>query len=59
MEMKLNKKQLRLLELVEKCGYLFRNEVNKQEYPDSMIDALINKGLLAECKNKLTSTTAV
>tara|TARA_R100000789_G_C2968561_1_gene140073 strand:+ start:444 stop:617 length:174 start_codon:yes stop_codon:yes gene_type:complete len=56
--MKLNKRQLRLLELVEKCGYLFRNEVNKQQYPDSMIDALIKKGFLAECKNKLTSTTA-
>ena len=57
--MRLSKKQLRLLELVEKCGYLFRNEVNRQEFPDSMIEALINNGLLAEHKNKLTSTTAV
>jgi hypothetical protein len=56
--MKLNKKQLRLIELVEKCGYLFRNEVNKQEFPDSMIDTLIKKELLAEYKNKLTSATA-
>ena len=55
--MKLNKKQLRLIELVEKCGYLFRNEVNKQEYPDSMIDALIKKELLVEYKNKLISAT--
>jgi len=54
---KLNKKQLRLVELVEKCKYLFRNEVNKQEFPDSMIDALIKKGLLSEYKNKLTSAT--
>lgn len=59
MKVKLSKKQLRLLELVEKCGYLFRNEVNKQKYPDSLVDALINKGMLSECKNKLTRTTAV
>ena len=56
--MKLNKKQLRLVELVEKCGYLFRNEVNNQEFPDSMIDSLIKKELLVEYKNKLTSATA-
>ena len=54
--MKLNKKQLRLIELVDKCEYLFRNEVNKQEFPDSMIDALIKKGFLSEYKNKLTKT---
>ena len=56
-KMKLNKKQLRLVESVERCGYLFRHEVNKQEYPKSMIDALIKKGLLAKHKNKLTSAT--
>lgn len=55
--MKLNKKQLQFIEHVEKCKYLFRSEVNKQRYPDSLIEALIKKGLIAECKNKLTSTT--
>ncbi len=57
--MKLNKRQLKFMELVEKCGYLFRSEVNTQEYPNSLVDALIKKGLLVECKNKLTSTTDV
>jgi len=57
--MNLSKKQLRFVDLVDKCGYLFRNEVNRQEYPDSMIDALIKKGLISEYKNKLTRVVAV
>lgn len=55
--MRLNKKQIRLIEILEKCKYLFRSEVNKQEFPDSMIDALIKKELITEFKGKLTSST--
>lgn len=55
--MKISKKQLQLIEQIEKCGYLFRDEVDKRIFPESMIDALIRKGLLREFKNKLTSTT--
>ena len=55
--MKINKKQLSLISLIEKCGFLFRDEIDKQKYPDSMIDSLISKGLISEFKNKITSTT--
>lgn len=44
--MNISKKQLKFIELLEKCSYLRRNEINKQEYPDSMIEALINKKLI-------------
>lgn len=55
--MSISKKQLRFIELVEKCGYLLRNEVNTQEFPESMVTALIKKGLLKEEGSKLVSTT--
>lgn len=55
--MRLSKKQNKFIELVEKCGYVFRCEVDNQEYPNSLIDALISKGLLSEYKGKITSTT--
>ncbi len=55
--MKVSKKQSKFIELVEKCGFVFRHEIDFQTYPESLIDALISKGLLAEYKNKITSTT--
>lgn len=56
--MQISKKQLKFIKLVEKCEYLFRGEVNFQEYPESLIDSLINKGLLKETNSgKLTSST--
>lgn len=48
---------MKLIELVEKCGGLFRDEIDKSTYPDSMIDSLLSKGLLAEFRNKITSTS--
>ena len=57
--MRLNKKKLELVGMIEKCGYMFRGEIDKSRYPDSMIDALIENGLLAELKNKITSKTGV
>ena len=56
--MKLNKKQLRFIEIVEKCGYLLFCEVNTQEFPISMVNALIAKGLIVKDGEKLISTTA-
>lgn len=56
--MKINKKQLRFIEIVEKCGYLLFCEVNTQEFPISMIYALIAKGLIVRDGEKLLSTTA-
>jgi hypothetical protein len=58
-DMKLNKKQLRFIEIVEKCGYLLFCEVNTQEFPISMVDALISKGLIVRDGEKLLSTTAI
>lgn len=55
--MRISKKQLRFIGLVEKCRYLLRNEVNTQEFPETMINALIKKGLLREEGSKLISTT--
>ncbi|MAF36370.1 hypothetical protein CL622_04600 [archaeon] len=55
--MRISKKQLKLIELVEKCNYLLLSEINKQEFPDSMINALINKGLLFEHEGAIASAT--
>lgn len=44
--------------LLERSGGMFRNELNEAQYPKSLIDALIDKGLVAEFKGKLTSYTA-
>ena len=57
--MKLNKKQLRFIEIVEKCGYLLMCEVNTQEFPISLVDALVKKGFIARNGEKLVSTTAI
>ena len=57
--MRINKKQLKLIVLLERSGGMFRKELNETQYPASLIDTLIDKGLVAEYKGKLTSTTAV
>ena len=57
--MRLSKKQLRFIEIVEKCGYLLVCEVNTQKFPISMVDALIAKGLIVRDGEKLLSTTAI
>ena len=56
--MKISNKQLYFIGVLERCGGLFRHEVNKQLHPDSMVDALIAKGLIAELEGKLTSVTS-
>jgi len=55
--MKISKKQNEFIVLLEKCGFLFRSEVNFQQYPESLIASLKAKGLVVEYKNKLTSTS--
>jgi hypothetical protein len=56
--MNISKKQFKFISLLEKCGYLCRKEINKQEYPDSMIDALIYKKLIFEHEGAVASTTS-
>ena len=55
--MRISNKQRKLIKLIESCSGLYRNEINKSIYPDSMINALIEKGLLSEYKNRITSST--
>ena len=55
---KLNKKQSALVALIKKAKFMFREEVNKQTYPESMIDSLIHAGVLVEFKNKITVADA-
>ena len=57
--MRISKKQLKLIVLLERSGGMFRKELSETQYPASLIDALIDKRLVAEYKGKLTSTTAV
>ena len=57
--MKISKKQHELILLIEKCGYLFRKEVDNKVFPESLIDALISKELISELDGKLLSTTVV
>jgi len=45
--MKLSKKQVKLIELLEKCNGLYLNEINQQEYPMSMVASLIVKGAIS------------
>ena len=52
--MGISKKQLKLIVLLERSGGMFRKELNETQYPASLIDALIDKGLVAEYKGKLT-----
>ena len=56
--MRISKKQLKLIVLLERSGGMFRKELSETQYPASLIDALIDKRLVAEYKGKLTSTTA-
>jgi len=55
--MNISKKQLKFIELVEKCGYLLKDEIDKQQYPDSMVSALIEKKLIFEHEGMLAITT--
>ena len=55
--MRISKKQFKFIDFVEKCNYLLRSEINKQEFPDSMIDALIEKQLIFEHEGMVASTT--
>lgn len=57
MKLRISKKQLNLISLLERSGGMFRCELNETQYPTSIIDSLIKKGLVAEFKGKLTSTT--
>jgi len=53
--MKLTKKQVKFIKLVEKCKFLFISEVDQSEYPLSMIESLEGKGAVSIFKNKITS----
>lgn len=55
--MNISKKQLKFIELVEKCGYLLKSEIDTRQYPDSMINALIEKQLIFEHEGMVASTT--
>ena len=55
--MNISKKQFKFIELVEKCGYLLKAEIDKQQYPDSMVNALIEKQLIFEHEGMIASTT--
>jgi len=45
--MRLSKKQIKLVELLEKCGGLYLHEINQQEYPMSMVASLNVKGAIS------------
>jgi len=55
--MKISKRQLELISLLERSGGMFRCELMDHKYPRSMIDALIKKGLVSEFRGKLTNST--
>ena len=55
--MNISKKQLDFIDVLERCGGMYRHEVYEVKYPHSMINALIEKELVVEFKNKLTSAT--
>lgn len=52
--MSTSKKAKKLVSLVKKCGYLFRSEIDKSSYPDSMIDSLVDNGILNQEGSVLT-----
>jgi len=56
--MKISKKQLRLIILLERSGGMFRHEIAESQYPQSLINALVKKELINDFKGKLTSATA-
>jgi len=55
--MNISGKQLAFIEYVEKCGYVYRSELNNSVWPESMIEALIDKQLIFECDGMIASTT--
>lgn len=55
--MRISKLQLEFIEYVERCGYLYLNEINYSKYPESLIECLIEKELLFENDGKIASTT--
>ena len=57
--MKISKKQYKFIELLERCSYLVLSEINNQEYPASLIDALIEKELIFEVEGMVASTTKI
>lgn len=55
--MRISKKQYKLIELIEKCGYLMLGEIDKAQFPDSMVNALIEKEILFVCDGMIASST--
>lgn len=53
--MRLSKKQLQLIVLLERSCGMFRSELAEHRYPKSLIDAMLSKGLVNEHGGKLTS----
>jgi len=53
--MKLTKKQVKFIGLVEKSKFLFVGEVDQSQYPLSMIKSLEGKGAISIFKHKITS----
>ena len=47
-KLNLSKKQIKLIKLIEKCGYLREHEIDKGEYPNSLVNALFDKGCIAK-----------
>lgn len=55
--MKISKRQLNFVEMIEQVGWVWRHEVCTKDFPDTLIDSAIQKGLIVECKGKLSSGT--
>jgi len=53
--MKLTKKQIKFIKLIEKSKFLFVGEVDQSQYPLSMIESLEDKGAISIFKGKITS----
>ena len=56
--MNISKKQLALIGYIEKCGWVLRCDVSKAMHPNSIIDAVIAKGLVTDNQGRLTTTFA-
>lgn len=55
--MRITKGQLKLINMLELSGGMFRAEISEQQYPKSLVESLVKKGLVCEFKGKLTSAT--
>lgn len=55
--MRLSKKKLKFLSELERTDYILVNQINQQEYPKSLLDALVKDGLVVVSGNKVTSET--